>query len=213
VHLTTPGHDSQGIVKEIEIVLAEDAPEVTLTHTLSYVPYLPPPHNMITPPHVAPWALTMCRVGGTAILPLPHGQADADGLLPNRFLALWPYTQVTDPRLTWGDRFLLLEARPDTPPFKAGWWNADGWLGYWLPSDLGGLGGDGILFTKHFKPVPGAGYPDMGCNAECYTNDRFIEIETLGPLATILTPLVHVETWRLHAGFPRPTPDMTLPAW
>jgi hypothetical protein len=223
VHLSAAHPDAQQIVKEIEIVLAEDAPEVTLTHTLRLGLPLPPYH-MTNPPVVAPWALTMFRLGGVAVLPLPHGPADADGLLPNRLLALWPYTQVVDPRLTWGDRFLLVEGRPSCPPFKVGWRSADGWLGYWLPDfqdlrgleDLGGLGGRGgagTLFTKHFTPVPYADYPDMGCNAECYTNDQFIEIETLGPLAQIIMPQVHVETWRLHAGWPRPTPEMTLPAW
>jgi hypothetical protein len=43
---------------------------------------------------------------------------------------------------------------------------------------------------------------DYGCNAEVYCCDRFIEVETLGPLVTLEpgASTVHVETWELHTG-------------
>src|SRR5512146_1289471 len=84
----------------------------------------------------APWAITQFRTGGVAILP----QITEDtGVLPNRPLALWPYTDLADPNVMWG-RDLILAAANMRAPFKLGFPNPRGWLAYWL---------DGILFVKH----------------------------------------------------------------
>jgi hypothetical protein len=45
-------------------------------------------------------------------------------------------------------------------------------------------------------------YPDNNCNAEMYCGERFVELESLAPLA-VLQPgasAVHVETWDLFIG-------------
>jgi hypothetical protein len=146
----------------------------------------------------------MCRLGGVVLLPQPHGPVDPAGLLPNRRLVFWPYADLTDPRLILGNLMIRIDAQP-APAFKLGYFNRDGWLGYWL---------DGTLFTKSFHMqgrsrlrMSRTSYPDLGCNVECYLNDRFVEIETLGPLVRLQPgeTATHVETWRLEAGVPRPT--------
>lgn len=173
-----------GIRKRIEIRLATDKPSVTLTHTLI--------NDGMWPVELAPWAITQLRLGGTAILPMPVGNADAAGLLHNRQISLWPYTRMNDPRVKWGDAFILFKADA-LPPFKLGYFNPHGWLAYWL---------DGILFRKTFDAQAGMCYPDNNCNAEMYCGERFVELESLAPLA-VLPPgasAVHVETWDLFAG-------------
>lgn len=115
-------------------------------------------------------------------------------LLPNRCPALWPYTRWDDPRLRLGDDYILVSAQPG-PPFKIGYWNSHGWLGYWL---------DGVFFTKRFARPGAEPYPDFGCNAETYTNDKFFELESLGPLTRLVAgqTLEHTETWNVLSSLP-----------
>lgn len=179
---TEPG---TGIRKRIEIHLAPGKPCLTLTHTLI--------NDGMWPVELAPWAITQFRLGGTVILPMPVGNVDPAGLLANRQFSLWPYARVNDPRLRLGDEFVLFKAEPILPPFKIGYFNPHGWVAYWL---------DGILFRKTFDVQTGLAHPDNNCNAEIYCNNRFVELESLGPLTT-LSPgaqVNHVETWDLVDG-------------
>ncbi len=178
---TEPG---AGIRKRIEIRLAADKPSVTLTHTLI--------NDGLWAVELAPWAITQFRLGGTAILPMPVGNVDAAGLLPNRQFSFWAYSQINDPRLRLGDGFTFFEAK-SLPPFKMGYFNSRGWLAYWV---------DGILFRKTFGAQAGAAYPDNGCNAEMYCNERFVELESLAPLVKLApgAEAAHAETWDLFDG-------------
>jgi len=185
-----PPPDGLGIVKEIELALTPGRPEVTVTHRLRNA-------GTTTTARRAPWALSMCRLGGIVLLPQPHGPAYGADLQPNRRLVFWPYADLADPRLILGDLMIRIEAVP-APAFKIGYLNRDGWLAYWL---------DGTLFTKSFQRLSKASYPDLGCNVECYVNDRFVEIETLGPFVRLQPgeTASHIETWKLEASVPRPT--------
>ena len=176
---TEPG---TGIQKQIEIHLAQNQSSLTLTHMLI--------NDGFWPIELAPWAITQFRLGGTVIMPMTVGNADQAGLLHNRQFSLWPYTHVNDPRLKLGDEFILFKAEALMPPFKIGYFNPSGWLAYWL---------DGILFRKKFEAQRNTSYPDNNCNTEMYCNDRFVELESLGPL-TRLDPgasITHVEIWEI----------------
>jgi hypothetical protein len=172
-----------GITKSIKIQLSADQPMVTLQHALR--------NDNLWPVELAPWALTMFRLGGTVILPQPVGNADRDGLLNNRILALWPYTKVNDPRLVLRDDFILIRAIPNSSPFKLGYYDPHAWIAYWL---------DGILFRKVFDMPHAAAYPDGGCNAESYCDDRFVELESLGGLVRLEVggEVCFTETWELY---------------
>lgn len=186
---TTPP-DADGLVKEIALDLAPGAPRVNVTHVLR--------NTGREALEVAPWAVSMLRLGGVMVLPQPHRPADEDGLLPNRRLVLWPYSRLADPRLDLGDRVIRVHAEPG-PANKLGYFSRHGWLAYWL---------DGTLFSTRFELQPEAGYPDLGCNVECYFDHRFIELETLGPLVR-LEPgqeAQHIETWQLDRA-DRPTTE------
>ena len=185
VRLAQPAEPVTAIRKSIEIRLHDDRPAVTVCHELL--------NGGAWAVELAPWAITQLPLGGVAILPQPTEPMDSDGVMPNRHLVLWPYTRWQDSRLRLGDEHVLIEARPEPSVFKIGYMNHHGWVGYLRA---------GVLFVKRFQPQPRAWHADLGCNAEVYCSDRFIELETLGPLCR-LEPgqsVMHVETWELFAG-------------
>ena len=175
-----PVEEQTGIEKSIHISLVEDKPQVILGHMLT--------SRGSEPLECAPWAITQFRTGGVAILPQSQGQTD---VLPNRSLALWPYTNIKSPQVCWGDRYILVRAEMQAA-FKVGFPNPRGWLAYWL---------DGTLFVKRSAFDPGGAYYDFGSSSECYCNSHFLELETLAP-ASKLAPgegVTHTEIWELYA--------------
>ena len=184
VILEAPIEPGTGIRKKIELQLSSEKASLTITHTLF--------NDGLWPVELATWAITQFRLGGTVILPMPLGNADDAGLLPNRQLSLWPYTRVNDPRLKLGDEYILFKAAA-LPPFKIGYFNPHGWLAYYL---------DGVLFRKTFSAQADAIHPDNNCNAEMYCNEKFVELESLGPLVKVSPNsfVNHVETWEVFEG-------------
>lgn len=180
IMLETKTEMGTGIRKRIEINLAADRPSLTLKHTLI--------NDGMWTVELAPWAITQFCLGGTVILPMPIGNTDPDGLLPNRQISLWPYTRINDPRLKLDDQFTLIKAEAIQQPFKIGYFNSSGWLAYWL---------DGILFRKSFEVNTEAFHPDNNCNAEIYCNDKFVELESLGGLIKLMPgqEVNHLEIW------------------
>ena len=142
------------------------------------------------PIELAPWALSVMAPGGLGIIPQPT-RAHPDRLLPNRTLVLWPYTDMADARVHWGSKFILVrQDQKARTPFKIGLNASDGWFAYLHR---------GHLFLKTFEYAEEARYPDNGCSLEMYTNDRMLELETLGPLQRLLpgATVEHIEHWLL----------------
>lgn len=140
---------------------------------------------------LAPWALTMLRTKGMAILPQHLGNVDQAGLLPNRNVALWPYSRWDDTRLKLGDEFIRIKATNNKQPFKLGYFNTHGWLGYVF---------EDVLFIKRYSANRTGSFPDLGCNSEVYTDHRFLELESLGAFADLKPgeELVHTESWEVY---------------
>ncbi len=184
VCLRQPVEPLTGIRKSIEICLRPDRAALSLTHRVE---------NMGAQSiELAPWAITMLKLGGVAILPQPIGAVDQHGFLPNRHLVLWSYTRVNDSRLELGDEFIRVHARAELPACKIGYLNRAGWIAYrW----------DGMWFVKRFAPHADRPHVDSNCNVEVYCNDEFIELETLAPLVQ-LEPgqsITHDETWEFYS--------------
>lgn len=179
----TPPPDASGITRVMQVEVSRTAAEVVVTHTLT--------NTNVWPVTLAPWALSMCKLGGTVLLPQPTAKADADGLLPNQHYSFWPYTNLTDGRIELGRELTRVHCRPG-PPNKLGYRNVHGWLAYQI---------DHVEFTKSFDPCLDAAHPDFGCNTECYCCEYFVELETLGPLRTLApgAAATHIETWTLRA--------------
>ena len=174
------GTDSRtGIYKSIKIrPLGENSFE--LTHKIA--------NNSMWDVELAAWALSVMAPGGTAVVPIPEG--DKTSLLPNKYLAVWPYTNMADPRVSWGKRLITLKQdKTAKTKFKFGLNAEDGWLAYV---------NNGVAFVKNFAHLVDAEYPDNGCSIEVFTNGDMLEIETLSPLY-VLAPgeeIEHVEIFR-----------------
>jgi hypothetical protein len=143
---------------------------------------------------LAAWALTVMAPGGTAVVPQPKG--DKNSLLPNRYLTIWPYTNMADPRLIWGEKYILAKQNPKAKmPVKFGLNCEDGWMGYV---------NNGICFQKKFVHIADAEYPDNGCSIEVYSCASMLEIETLSPLCRLAPgkTIIHNEIW---SAFPSPS--------
>lgn len=183
--VTQPIQAQTGIQKSLTITLPGQDARVVIDHSL---------HNRGRDPvELAPWAITQFKPGGVAILPQVTYPVDEHGLLPNRQIALWPYTQIESPHIIWGDRYVLVEAAMQDGALKIGFPNPVGWLAYAV--------GD-TLFVKQAEYQPQATYFDRQSSSECYCNPRFLELETLGP-CTHLAPggsVMHRETWTLYSG-------------
>jgi hypothetical protein len=152
-----------GIRKSISITMGEGA-TVRVRHTLK--------NEGPWPIRFAPWALSVMAPGGFFIAPQEEFRAHPTTLLPARPLVLWHYTNMADPRWTWGRRYIFLRQDPTIAgPQKAGLLNKQGWVAY-------SLRGDVVLHSVPFDPR--AEYTDHGCNVETYVDKGFLEVETLG---------------------------------
>jgi hypothetical protein len=174
-----------GLQKVIEVRFPGASPQVVITHHLT--------NHGFWPVTCALWAITQLKTGGTAILPQVRQDT---GVLPNRSLAVWPYTDMVNPNVRWGSNFVLLDTELDSP-FKIGFPNPRGWQGYWW---------NGVLFVKRAAYEANAEYFDFGSSSECYCDHRFIELETLTPIRTLAPgeTASHIETWELYKDVDRP---------
>jgi hypothetical protein len=146
----------------------------------------------------AQWALTVMAPGGKEILPQSKRET---GLLGNRVLALWPYTNMNDERVYWGDKFITLKQDSNAKKaFKLGVNNEDGWAAYF---------NFGCMFVKHYNHLLEGVYPDFGVSYETYTNNVMLEMETLGELILVEPgeTVEHEEKWELFDGVDVPSND------
>jgi hypothetical protein len=182
-----------GIVKSMDITMASEGTDVTILHTLQNAGQ--------KTVRVAPWALTVMAPGGTAVIPLPPKISHTERLTHNQEWSIWPYTDLSDPRWTFGSRFLLFKQDRRKGPAKIGIAHREGWVGYALSE---------FLFVKRFEWTEGAVYPDGGVNFETFSNEDFLEVESLGGLVDLAPgqSVTHEEQWELHRNVPRiVTPD------
>jgi hypothetical protein len=193
VRLTPELESTTGIQKEIDIELAETGSHVTVTHRLM--------NKNLWAVELAPWALTVMAQGGKMIMPLPPRGPHEGQLLPTSLLSMWAYTDMADPRWTWGTKYILLQQDPKAEkPQKIGMKNTDGWLAY---------ANGGHLFVKKFDYVTGGAYPDFGCSVETFTNGEMLEAETVAPMVKLQPGQTaeHVEHWFLFKDAPTPMCD------
>lgn len=182
VRLTPAPEVENGVQKQMDILMAAEDKAVTVTHRIFNIG--------AWAIELAPWALTVMDAGGVGIAPLPEKRPHTEVLMPDFPLVLWPYTDLTDDRLTLGSRYILLRQDAVKGPTKYGMLQQLGWAAYLA---------HGTLFVKYFDCDPFADYPDYGCNFETFTNQDMLEVESLGSLS-VLEPgdfVEHVETWRL----------------
>jgi hypothetical protein len=195
---TAPVEDFNYIQKIIQVSLSPDEPCVSLAHSVTNVG--------AWDIEFAHWCITMLAPGGKEVIPVP---VEKTGLLPNRTLVLWDYTDMGDPRVSWGNKYITLKQDSSIErPFKLGINSEAGWAAYF---------NKGQVFVKTFNVNPEGYYPDGGCSFESYTNGKMLECETLGEFV-ILSPgeeATLYEHWDLFLGdkLPSNDPDEIDSSW
>ena len=172
--------EATGLQFTTTVTLSPEGSDVEVTHFIE--------NCSGEPKTFAPWALTVLDKGGVELIPFNTNDTD---LLPNRTIRAWPYTNFADPRLFMGDKFASLRSDSTERKFKLGFDHRNGVAAYI---------NKGAMFVKGFKHYEDGNYPDNGCSFETFTNQHFIECETLGELGqkpdgSIVT---HGEFWSLY---------------
>ena len=137
----------------------------------------------------AVWALSVCSKDGTLIIPT---NTNDTGLLPNRKVIVWPYVDMRDNRIYWGNKYVTVrQDRTIDPPAKLGFDLNCGTAYYVM--------GDEILYKRYNTNHLDGIYPDGGCSFETYVCGKMIEFETLNELKTVAPGEVseHIELWSL----------------
>jgi hypothetical protein len=180
LRLTGPIQPPYNLRKTFEVTLAAGAAAAHIHHVIA--------NEGDQTLELAPWAITVMRLGGTATVELPPYSTARQ---PTKLLVLWPYTSWHDERLGLDDRELTVLARSGDE-FKMGCLSFMGRVTY---------DNDGVRFVKRFDPALAAAHPDMGTNCQIYVSREMIEVESLAPL-TRLAPGESVgwdEDWELGA--------------
>lgn len=154
---TTPYGKQLSITLEV----SEDKAEVKLTHSIKNLSGKPLKY--------AAWSLTCMTAGGVCMIPVSTRKS---GFLPNRVLSLWDYSCINDPRFKLTNSYARI--RQDSfckGAFKAGFNVEDNFAAVCVNKQI---------FIKTFGDYQFVNYPDYSCNVEVYTNDSFLECETLG---------------------------------
>ncbi len=134
----------------------------------------------------------MMAPGGAGITKFPPRGTHPEILAPTNPLIMWAFTDLADPRWTFTKKYLVLRQDPgNASPQKLGHFNERTVGAYLLGSDL---------FVKRYDADAKKTYPDFGASYETFTNDGFLELETLGPLEECApgATVEHVERWSLH---------------
>src|SRR5271157_6361702 len=86
--------EPNGIEKEMRLTLAPGSARVDVAHRLV--------NRNPWAIDLAAWALSVMAPGGRAVFPQEDFMPHPDALMPARPLVLWHFTDMSDPRWTWG---------------------------------------------------------------------------------------------------------------
>lgn len=183
IRLVQPEETTTHLRKEIEIHLSSSEPKAEILHCLVNCADIPQ--------KLSPWAITAFAPGGVGLLPFSMDE-DNPAPKPRLVFSAWDYTDLTDPRLQWHSRCLLVQQDINIPR----------WLKVGLNSSLGVMAylHSKDLFIKRYPVVSGANYPDNGSTSECWTNDVYLELESLAPQQMVQPggAARHTENWSLQ---------------
>ncbi len=164
----TPNPETQnGVQKQLEIKMDPDDANMHVTMNVTNIANKAQEFSI--------WGLTVSAVGGTVIIPMNDNDT---GLLANRNISVWPYTNLTDSRLHFGKSYVTLRQDCNsTQALKLGFDLNDAEVFYCLGEDI---------FRKNYETYhPHEKYPDNNCSFETYTCATFTEVESLSPLKLV----------------------------
>lgn len=178
-----PMEPISSLQKEIEVRMAPSGTDVTVFHRIT--------NRSLYALEFSPWTLTMMAPGGVAVTGFPPRGKHPINLEATNPLVMWAYTNLADKRWTFTKKYLSLRQDPsNSDPQKLGTFNSETWAAYLL---------NGEAFLKRAKADPTKTYPDFGCSFETFTNNEFLELETLGPMTKVAPgqTVEQVERWSL----------------
>lgn len=181
---TAPVEPLTKLQKEIEISMEPSGSKVTVSHRIT--------NHGLFPLEFAPWVLTMMAQGGMVVSGFPPRGTHPKDLAATNPLVMWAYTDLSDPRWKFTRKYMTLRQDPNNSNAqKLGTFNVDTWAVYLL---------NGEAFMKRAKADPAKTYTDFGCSFETFTNNDFLEIETLGPMTKVQPgqSVEQVEQWGLY---------------
>jgi len=170
--------------KEIEVRLAPSGSAVTVIQRIA--------NHSLFPLEYSVWAMSMMAQGGVAVTGFPPRGKHPIDLDATNPLVMWAYTDLSDKRWTFTKKYMALRQDPkNAEAEKLGLFNPNTWVAYLV---------NGGAFVKQAHADPSRSYPDFGCSFETFTNNEFLEIETLGPLTKVAPgkSAEHTEYWSLH---------------
>lgn len=148
------------------------------------------------PVELSVWPISAMKVGGLEVIPQSKRKTSP---LNNRVLSLWPYSDMSDPRVKWLKDYIFIDTNDTTDyPFKVGISSDDGYVCYF---------NDDSLYIKYFDKIDWSGkYPDGNVNYETYACKDLTELETLGQLVKLECgeTTSTIEKWQLIPDVKRP---------
>src|SRR5579864_367883 len=192
LELTEGVEKETGLEKQMVVKLASRGSGVEVLHKIT--------NKGTKSREFAVWALTMMAQGGVGIAAFPPRGTHEKDLAPTNPLVMWAYANFSDLRWQLTKKYLLLRQDPKNPNAqKAGLFNHETVGAYLLGSDL---------FMKRSAAQDARRHPDFGCSYETFTNEQFLEMETLGELSDVRpsASLEHSEHWSLHK-------NVKIPSW
>ena len=184
LELTGNVEKETGLEKQMIVKLASSGSAVEVIHRIT--------NKGSKAREFAAWALTMMAQGGTGIAVFPPRGTHEKDLLPTNPLTMWSYTDFSDRRWQFTSKYLVLRQDPkNSNAQKAGLFNRETVGAYLLGSEL---------FIKRAAAQNPGRHPDFGCSYETFTNEQFLEMETLGELGSVGpgAAVEHREQWSLH---------------
>lgn len=181
VILTPPPQNANCLQMQVELIMSDNKPTMDVKHSMTNI--------ADKEQDLALWALSVSAQDGVLIIPL---NTNDTGLLHNRMISVWPYTDISDDRVFYGKKYITLrQDRNATTPMKFGFDLNKGETYYVL--------GNSVFYKKYYPNHPEGRYPDGGVSMETYNCDLFIEIETLSE-QKVMAPgstETHLETWTM----------------
>jgi hypothetical protein len=183
IRLVQPVESTTLIQKEMDIFLVEESGRVKIIHRLRNCGKVEK--------ELSPWSITALAPGGIGIIPFTLNKENP-APKPSLVFSAWDYTDMADDRIQWMSNCLLV--RQDTSKtrwLKVGLNSPQGVMSYLRGSDL---------FSKKITIFPGRKYADNGGMEECWTNDRYLELESLAPMLMVEPgqAVEHTEEWSLY---------------
>lgn len=152
---------------EFEVVMGKDATDIMVVHTAENCSKKVQTHGIA--------AATMISGDGTVVI--PQSAESHNKSIPDRMVATWPGTILSDRHIFLNDKYIFLSSEPkNSTPLKIGVNDTSGW---------GAFIGKKYTIVKRYVHTPQAAYPNFGSSFEAELSSDYAELISLSPIYRI----------------------------